>query len=309
MSRVKLVVLLVVAVALAVPAQAAAGGKHDRERPSRVLILVLDQARPDTIKRYDMDNVQRLQREGMNFPNALVGHMAAETVISHNVLTSGLFPKNMGWTNEVYRDTVGALAHGAAGPGLPRDLEHELRAVRSLIEAAGYWKLQDYLDDEVRRDVDVRVDRAEALVRVHRPGTPTRRRTGTGTDPEDIIFQIRGSSTPELRRPTAAGASPRTSTTVPRRLLPRARRRRATAGRPGRPRAPTAPTRFRRRTSTRSTATASCRASTPRTSAATSGTPTPRSASSRASRDLARHDGQPRRHRQARPHVGAGGQT
>ena len=51
-----------------------------------------------------MTNVKRLQREGKSFHNAIVGHMAAETVISHNVLTSGLFPKHMGWSNEVYRD-------------------------------------------------------------------------------------------------------------------------------------------------------------------------------------------------------------
>ena len=56
-----------------------------------------------------MQNVQELQREGASFPNALVGHMAAETVISHNVITSGLFPKHMGWSNEVYRDSQNLL--------------------------------------------------------------------------------------------------------------------------------------------------------------------------------------------------------
>ena len=50
-------------------------------------------------------------REGASFPNALVGHMAAETVISHNVITSGLFPKHMGWSNEVYRDADGRARH------------------------------------------------------------------------------------------------------------------------------------------------------------------------------------------------------
>ena len=38
--------------------------------------------------------------------------MAAETVISHNVITSGLFPKHMGWTNEVYRDVGNVLGGG-----------------------------------------------------------------------------------------------------------------------------------------------------------------------------------------------------
>ena len=56
-----------------------------------------------------MKNVQKLQQKGKSFPNALVGHMAAESVISHNVLTSGLFPKNMGWSNEVYRDVDNVL--------------------------------------------------------------------------------------------------------------------------------------------------------------------------------------------------------
>jgi len=60
-----------------------------------------------------MKNVQKLQRDGENFPNAYVGHMAAETVISHNVITSGQLPKHMGWTNEVYRDTDAVL--GTAG--------------------------------------------------------------------------------------------------------------------------------------------------------------------------------------------------
>ncbi len=104
-------VAVVIATALLTAPSAQAGGHHDR--PSRVLIVMLDQARPDTIERYGMKNVQALMRKGMSFPNALVGHMAAETVISHNVITSGQFPKHMGWSNEVYRDVDGVL--GPAG--------------------------------------------------------------------------------------------------------------------------------------------------------------------------------------------------
>ena len=40
--------------------------------------------------------------------------MAAETVISHNVITSGLFPKHMGWSNEVYRDRTTCSARAPA---------------------------------------------------------------------------------------------------------------------------------------------------------------------------------------------------
>src|SRR5918996_4649220 len=67
-------------------------------RPSRVLIIVLDQMRSDYVQRFDMENVAAVMAGGVNFENALLGHMAAETVVSHNVMTSGMFPKHMGWS-------------------------------------------------------------------------------------------------------------------------------------------------------------------------------------------------------------------
>ena len=39
--------------------------------------------------------------------------MAAETVITHNVITSGQLPEHMGWSNEVYRDVDDVLGEGA----------------------------------------------------------------------------------------------------------------------------------------------------------------------------------------------------
>ena len=102
-----LAMLAAVLVAAALAPSAAAGG--DRKKPARVLIIMLDQARPDTIERYGMENVKELMRRGASFPNALVVHMAAETTVSHNVITSGLFPKHMGYSNEVHRDVAGVL--------------------------------------------------------------------------------------------------------------------------------------------------------------------------------------------------------
>ena len=74
------------AAVLVPPAQA------EPARPTHVVIIVLDQARADTIDRYGMTNVQELQRRGASFPNALVGHMAAETVIvcADNIVPVGL---------------------------------------------------------------------------------------------------------------------------------------------------------------------------------------------------------------------------
>ena len=142
------------------------------------MIIVLDQARPDTISRYHMKNVQELQRKGTTFPNAIVGDMAAETVISHNVITSGLFPKHMGWSNELYRDQDNVL--GAGARHVPRDLEHDLQRLRpahqprQLPEAPGLPRLG------VRRDVELRVDHAEADLGMHERARERGRRRHAG---------------------------------------------------------------------------------------------------------------------------------
>ena len=194
MSHRKLAVLIVAVSALVAvaPAQAAP------ERPSRVVLIMLDQARPDTIQRYDMDNVRALMRRGASFGNAIVGHMAAETVISHSVLTSGLFPKHMGWSNEVHRDVDGVL-------GAPGDFyvtsSMSCGQFRALTEAGGYRRLADYLDDafgEPSKFVSIAQKRTAAC-----PAGPAGSvADGTLGDAEDFIFQIRGSSSPTACDPT-----------------------------------------------------------------------------------------------------------
>ena len=184
-------ILLALAVASPAAGDGKGGhGKHgDRDKPSRVLIIMLDQARPDTIERYDMDNVEELMRRGTSFPNALVGHMAAETVISHNVITSSQFPKNMGWSNEVYRDVDGVL-------GPPGDYyvtsSLSCNQFKALIEHGGYKKLPDYLDDRFG-SASKFVSIAQKRTAVCPAGPTSSAADGDATDPEDIIFQIRGS--------------------------------------------------------------------------------------------------------------------
>ena len=204
MSHRKLAALFVAAIAAFAAAPAQAGNKpHHSERPSRVVLIMLDQARPDTIERYDMENVQALMRRGASFPNALVGHMAAETVISHGVLTTGLFPKNMGWSNEVHRDVGGVL-------GTPGDYyvtsSLSCAQFKSLVEAGGYKKLPDYLDDAFGSDSKF-VSIAQKRTAVCPAGQTSSAADGDGTDPEDIIFQIRGSSSPVACDSTYATSS------------------------------------------------------------------------------------------------------
>ena len=103
------VVAALVVLLAALPMNAVA---QSRTKPERVLIVVLDQMLPEYVDRFDMDNVRALMDGGVSFENAYLGHMAAETVVSHNVITSGVFPKRMGWSNEVYRDTRDILGAG-----------------------------------------------------------------------------------------------------------------------------------------------------------------------------------------------------
>ena len=187
MSARKLVALLfALSLVVAVPAEA----KKERDRPSRVVMIILDQARPDTITRYGMENVQELQRKGTNFSNAFVGHMAAETVISHNVLTSGLLPRSMGWTNEVYRDTNNVF--GTPGAYYVTS-SMGCAQYDALIDKGNYPKLQDYLDSrfgESSAFASISQKRSSACTGGHVSGAAD----GTASDPEDIIMQIRGSS-------------------------------------------------------------------------------------------------------------------
>ncbi len=170
---------------------AVAGSPPPPDAPTRVIILVLDQLRPDTVERYKMHNVQDLMRNGVNFRQAIVGHTAAETVVSHGVMTSGQLPKHLGWSNEVYRDVDGVL--GTMGAHYITS-SMSCNQFKALIENAGYKKLQDYLDDkfgEPSKFVSLAQKRTSVCPAGH---TSTAGGDGTGTDPEDIIMQSRGSS-------------------------------------------------------------------------------------------------------------------
>jgi len=152
---------LVMAAAAAVPSAGAASPTADgaesgqaRGTPTRVLYIVLDQLRPEFIDAFDMDNVRALMADGVTFPRAYLGHMASETVVSHNVMTSGQLPKHMGWTDEWYRDVEGVL-----GPEDQQYVSGSLSREQfdALIAHGGYPKVQDYLDRAFPRRVTAAV--------------------------------------------------------------------------------------------------------------------------------------------------------
>ncbi|HWM00427.1 MAG TPA: alkaline phosphatase family protein, partial [Nocardioidaceae bacterium] len=80
--------------------RAAAGA----DEPTKVVVILVDALSSQVVDRYDMDHVQALMQRGTNYPRSTLGHLGAETVVTHNVLTTGVLPKRMGWTDEYVRD-------------------------------------------------------------------------------------------------------------------------------------------------------------------------------------------------------------
>ena len=111
--------------------------------PNRVVIVVFDQMLPKYADQFAMPNVRRIRDAGTNFKNAYLGYMATETVIAHNVITSGLSPKNMGWVDEAFRDSANVFGKGIDAMHITGDLS--LADFGTLVTGEGYPKLADYL--------------------------------------------------------------------------------------------------------------------------------------------------------------------
>jgi len=144
-SRPRMVLLAVVAAMSVVVVSASPAVAKKDDPPKRVLIIVLDQFRPDYVDTFDMDNVRTLMRSGASFENAYLGHMASETVITHNVIASGQLPRDMGWSDEAHRDVDNVL-------GVPNGMWISGSWTRdqfnTLIAHEGYKKLADYLHEK-----------------------------------------------------------------------------------------------------------------------------------------------------------------
>jgi Type I phosphodiesterase / nucleotide pyrophosphatase len=131
------------------PGGGSGGDGHDPgDRPTKVVIIVVDSLSREIVDTYDMRTVEGLMRDGVDTPRGYLGHTGSVTVVTHNVITSGQLPKHMGWTDEGYRDVDGLL--GDPEPTNPDQLYITSNATTELLtlqQAAGYPKLADYLGE------------------------------------------------------------------------------------------------------------------------------------------------------------------
>src|SRR3954454_16215721 len=135
---------------LAVPLSPAVGGASAGPPPrppaaDRVLIVLFDQMLPQYADQFNMPNYRALRGTGTNYSKAYLGYMASETVIAHNVITSGLLPKHMGYTDEAYRDTGNILGKGVDAMHITGGLRLDDFATVQKNAGATYPKLADYL--------------------------------------------------------------------------------------------------------------------------------------------------------------------
>ena len=216
-----------------------ASGHGRTEPPKRVLIVVLDQFRPDLVDTFDMRNVKALMRDGVSFDNAYLGHMASETVISHNVITSGQLPRDMGWADEAFRDSDDVLGAGKDSMWVSGSLTRD--QFNALIAHGGYCKLADYL--HAAHPGTKFITAGQKNYAVYSANGPT--------GDISVTFSSRNFDCDGGGATTGAGRPASTSRRTSRR--PRAAATTSTRG----PRCRTARRRRRRRGCTRSTATAS----------------------------------------------------
>src|SRR4051812_36279308 len=130
-----------------------ARGRGDRRRCDRCGYATTEPRRDRAI-RPDASAVRRpvrhaqlpcTARQRTNFKKAYLGYMASETVIAHNVITSGLEPRHMGWTDEAYRDHGNVFGRGVDEMHITGDLSLADFATIEKNNGAVYPKLADYL--------------------------------------------------------------------------------------------------------------------------------------------------------------------
>jgi hypothetical protein len=74
--------------------------------------MLFDQMRSDYVDRYNLRNFKRLRTISTEYPNAYLGYMGSETVVSHAVIPAGLAPSTLPWQEDVFWDLNNQLGKG-----------------------------------------------------------------------------------------------------------------------------------------------------------------------------------------------------
>jgi hypothetical protein len=137
--------VLITSTLVAGPAVQASSKPPPPAPAARVLIVLFDQMLPQYADQFAMPNFRTVRDGGRSYAKAYLGYMASETVIAHNVITSGLEPKHMGYTDEAYRDSRNLFLKGTDAMHITGDLSLTDFANVETNNGVPYPKLADYL--------------------------------------------------------------------------------------------------------------------------------------------------------------------
>jgi hypothetical protein len=76
--------------------------------------MVFDQMRPDYIDRFDLGHFKRLRAAARHYPEAYIGHLASQTIVSHLVIPTGMAPRELPWQDDAFIDVAGVLGKPGA---------------------------------------------------------------------------------------------------------------------------------------------------------------------------------------------------
>src|SRR5688572_29031022 len=111
--------LILVAAAAVAPAACSRAPAPPSAAPDRVVIMVFDQMRPDYIDRFNLEHFKRLRAAARHYPDAYIGHLASQTIVSHLVIPTGMAPRELPWQDDAFIDVAGVLGK----PGAAYDAE------------------------------------------------------------------------------------------------------------------------------------------------------------------------------------------
>ena len=101
--------LILVAAALVASAACNRTPPPSSAEPDRVVIMVFDQMRPDYIDRFNLEHFKRLRAAARHYPDAYIGHLASQTIVSHLVIPTGMAPRELPWQDDAFIDVAGVL--------------------------------------------------------------------------------------------------------------------------------------------------------------------------------------------------------
>jgi len=135
------IIISVLLISATLPALAFASPEPDYAEYA--IIVVIDGCTPLYLETFDLPNIEALMEEGLYFPNAWVGDVAASTIVSHPVIHTGCFPEKFGIVEYNWRDPATMAVRSPLGSFI-WDGHMKSLMENAAVPSISYWIKQSY---------------------------------------------------------------------------------------------------------------------------------------------------------------------